>query len=170
MTQAALRSTMARRMRKVCTAVLSAAALLSLTIPASAEPYESKPDAAARDPDYMAGKEAVDRKDWEEATRRFERALVRDPDNADLHNYLGYANRNLKRYDLAFKYYKQAIALEPRRRGAHEYIGETYLITGDLSGAEKHLAALRDICLLPCEELDDLDRAVKAYRAKATVR
>lgn len=133
--------------------------------PSAAEPYESKPDAALRDPDYAAGKQAMEKKEWEEAARRFMRAAVRDPDNPDLQNYLGYAYRNLKRFDLAFKHYRQAIVLDPRHRGAHEYIGETYLITGDLAGAEKHLLALREICLLPCEELDDLERAVKAFRA-----
>jgi tetratricopeptide (TPR) repeat protein len=69
---------------------------------------------------------------------------------------LGYSYRNLKQYDLAFKHYQRAIELDPRHRGAHEYIGETYLLTGDLAGAEKHLAALKDICLLPCDELKDL--------------
>ncbi len=37
---------------------------------------------------------------------------------------------------------------------------------GDLKSAEKHLAALRNICLLPCEELTDLEKAVQAYRKK----
>lgn len=41
--------------------------------------------------------------------------------------------------------------LDPRHRGAHEYIGETYLLAGDVNGAEKHLAALKEICLLPCQ-------------------
>ena len=59
-----------------------------------------------------------------------------------------------------------AIALNPRHRGAHEYIGEAYLMVGDLASAEKHLAALREICLLPCEELGDLEKAVIAYRAR----
>ena len=36
----------------------------------------------------------------------------------------------------------------------------------DLPGAERHLAALREICLLPCEELADLEKAVKEYRGK----
>jgi Flp pilus assembly protein TadD len=79
---------------------------------------------------------------------------------------LGYSYRNLKQYDLAFRHYKRAIELDPRHRGAHEYIGEAYLLTGDLANAEKHVAALRDICLLPCEELTDLERAVAEYRAK----
>ena len=131
-----------------------------------AEPYEVDPDLAARDEDYAAGKRAVDRKDWDEAVRRFKLAERRHPEQADLQNILGYAHRNLKQYDLAFRHYKRAIEIEPRHRGAHEYVGETYLLTGDLAGAEKHLQALRQICLLPCDELRDLEKAVAQYRAK----
>src|SRR3972149_10628655 len=29
--------------------------------------------------------------------------------------------------DLAFKYYERALAINPRHRGAHEYVGEAYL-------------------------------------------
>jgi hypothetical protein len=39
-------------------------------------------------------------------------------------------------------------------------------MTGDLASAQKHLAALKEICLLPCEELKDLERAVAQYRAR----
>lgn len=39
-------------------------------------------------------------------------------------------------------------------------------MTGDLASAEKHLAALRNICLLPSAELGDLEKAVAQYRAK----
>jgi Flp pilus assembly protein TadD len=135
--------------------------------PAShAEPYEDTPDAAARDPDYAAGKAAMDKKNWAEAVKRFHQAALRDPDSADLQNYLGYSYRNLEQMDLAFKHYKRSIELNPRHRGAHEYIGEAYLLMNDLGSAEKHLAALRDICLLPCEELADLEKAVASYRSK----
>ena len=141
-------------------------ALVPFAASAAAEPYESDPDLASRDADYAAAKQAMDQKAWDEAVRLFSRAAVRHPENADLQNYLGFANRNLKRYDAALRYYKRAIALDPRHRGAHEYLGETYLLLGDLAAAQQHLQALRDICLLPCEQLDDLDRAVRAYRAK----
>ena len=140
--------------------------LTVLTPFASAEPYEDNPGAAANDPDYAAGKAAMDKKNWPEAVKRFQRAALRDPDSADLHNYLGFTYRNLKQMDLAFKYYKRSIELNPRHRGAHEYIGEAYLMVNDLANAEKHLAALRTICLLPCEELADLEKAVQAYRAR----
>ena len=144
--------------------IMVACALAAPTV--VAEPYETNPDAAARDPDYAAGKQAMEKKDWPEAARRFAKAAAGDPDNPDLQNYLGYSYRNLKQFDLAFKYYKRAIELDPRHRGAHEYIGETYLMTGDVVNAEKHLAALREICLLSCEELEDLGKAIVAYRAK----
>ena len=147
----------------------SLALLLILLAPGAhlnAEPYEDNPAASASDPDYAAGKVALEKKTWPEAVKRFQQAALRDPDSADLHNYLGFSYRNLKQMDLAFKFYKRSIELNPRHRGAHEYIGEAYLMVDDLSSAETHLAALREICLIPCEELDDLDKAVKAYRAK----
>ena len=39
-------------------------------------------------------------------------------------------------------------------------------MTGDLAGAEKHLAELKKICLLPCDELKDLARAIAEYRSR----
>ena len=152
-------------------AILAIALFLSFAVYvpvplARAEPYETDPDAATRDPDYAAGKAAIEMKNWGEAVTRFQKAVVRDPDSADLHNYLGYSYRNLKQMDLAFKFYKRSIELNPRHRGAHEYIGEAYLMVKDLVNAERHLAALRDICLLPCEELGDLEKAIKEYRTK----
>ena len=147
----------------VCALVVASAVAV---LPVAADPFETNPNAAARDTDYAAGKQAMEKKNWPEAVQRFSQAALRDPENPDLQNYLGYSHRNLKQFDLAFKYYKRALELSPRHRGAHEYIGEAYLMTGDLASAEKHLAALREICLLPCEELGDLEKAVAQYRAK----
>lgn len=146
--------------------VLIALVLLVAATGSFAEAYEENPTAVERDVDYAAGKKAIAAKDWSEAAARFKVAARRDPDNADLQNYLGYSYRNLKQFDLAFAYYKRSIELNPRHRGAHEYIGETYLMVGNLPGAEKHLKALRDICLLPCEELADLEKAIREHRAK----
>ena len=156
---------MIRRLRHTAAAILVAVVVCSVAATVVAEPYEDNPEASERDADYAAGKAALARKDWPEAARRFRQAWLRDPDSADLNNYLGFSYRNLKQMDLAFKYYKRAIELNPRHRGAHEYIGEAYLMVNDVASAEKHLAALRQICLLPCEELDDLEKAVAGYRA-----
>jgi Flp pilus assembly protein TadD len=138
-----------------------------LPTPAAADPYEADPDLSSRDADYAAGKKAADKKEWAEAIRFFLLAERRNPDHADLQNILGYSYRNLKQLDPAFKHYKRALEIDPRHRGAHEYIGETYLLAGDLAGAQKHLAALKEICLLPCDELADLQRAIQEYSKKS---
>ena len=152
---------------RVAAVLLAALALGGFTLPAHADPVETNPDLAATDADYAAGKKAIDAKQWEAAIARLKKAEVRHPDSADLQNYLGYAHRNLKQFDAAFKYYERAIELEPRHRGAHEYIGEAYLMVGDVPNAEKHLATLRGICLLGCEELTDLENAFAKYRASS---
>jgi Flp pilus assembly protein TadD len=154
------------RLARLISAGLLGAAITAFPPIATADAVDADPDLAKQDEDFAAGKRAVEKKDWSRAVRLFQRAEVRNPDNADLQNILGYSYRNLRQYDLAFTHYKRAIELDPRHRGAHEYIGEAYLLTGDLANAEKHLAALRHICLLPCEELKDLERAVGEYRAR----
>lgn len=123
--------------------------------------------AAMRDPDYAAGRKAGAAKDWNAAIKFFSAAALRDPDNADIQNSLGYAHRKAGKLELAFKHYRRALELNPRHRGAHEYIGEAYLIAGDLASAQKHLEALRKICLLPCEELADLEREIAAFNKKS---
>ena len=43
-------------------------------------------------------------------------------------------------------------------RPPHEYIGEAYLMANNLTKAEEYLAALRRICLIACEEYEDLKK------------
>jgi Flp pilus assembly protein TadD len=150
-------------MSRLFTCVL-AVCVLGFAPDAPADPVETDPDLATRDADYAAGRKAVEAKNWSEAVAQLTKAEVRNPDSADLHNFLGYSYRNLKQFEPAFRHYQRAIEIDPRHRGAHEYIGEAYLMTGDLAGAEKHLKALREICLLPCEELTDLEKAVVRFR------
>jgi Flp pilus assembly protein TadD len=120
-------------------------------------------DWAALDPDFAAGKRAIVAGDWNGAIKALMSAGLRDDRNADIQNYLGYAYRRLRQLDLAMRYYQQALALNPRHRSAHEHLGEAYLVRGDLTKAEEHLAALERICLIPCDEYDDLKRAIAEY-------
>jgi Flp pilus assembly protein TadD len=142
------------------------AALAACTVlPCHAVESDTDPQAAA-DPDYAAGRKAIEARSWNIAIESFSSAAMRAPDNADIQNYLGYAYRNAAQLDSAFTHYKRALELNPRHRGAHEYIGEAYLMAGDLASARKHLEELRKICLLPCQELKDLEKAVAEYRGK----
>jgi tetratricopeptide (TPR) repeat protein len=155
-----------RSRRSAAGLALAAVITVGMVFSCFADPAETTLDAATPDPDYAAGKQALERKDWRQAIQRFRQAALHDPDNADLHNYLGFSYRNLGELDSAFKHYRRALELNPRHRGAHEYAGEAYLMQGDLARADEHLAALRSICLLPCEELADLERAITTYRRR----
>ena len=131
-----------------------------------ADPTEENPTEARLDPDYAAGKKALDAKNWRAAIELLGQAALRDSRNADIQNYLGYAYRHAGQLDRAFEHYGKALRLNPRHRGAHEYIGEAYLMVNNPAKAAEHLAALEKICVLPCEEYADLKAKLAAYGAK----
>ncbi len=128
----------------------------------------SDADWAQLDPDFKAGKKALGAEDWNGAIAALELAALRDPLNSDIQNYIGYAYRRLRQLGPAIGHYQQALMLNPRHRSAHEHLGEAYLVLGDLAKAEQLLMALENLCLIPCDEYDDLRRAIAAYRKVAT--
>ena len=147
-------------------ACVAACVLLAIAPGVRADPVETDPDLAQRDADYAAARKAIEARNWNEAVAKLKLAERRNPDSADLHNALGYSYRHLKQFPLAFTHYKRALAIDPRHRGALEYIGEAYLMTGDLASARKHRDLLQQVCLLGCEELADLDKAIAEYGKK----
>jgi len=121
-------------------------------------------DLAKLDPEFAAGKKALFAEDWDGAIAVLKSAALRDPRNADIQNYIGYAYRRLRQMGPAIGHYQQALMLNPRHRSAHEHLGEAYLVLGDPATAEQHLADLEDICPIGCEEYDDLKRAIAGYK------
>ena len=65
----------------------------------------------------------------------------------------------------AMGHYQTALTLNPRHRSAHSHLGELYLALREPEQAEVQLAALERICLMPCAEVGDLERAISAYKA-----
>ncbi|MGZ6176514.1 MAG: hypothetical protein ACXWNB_11820 [Candidatus Binataceae bacterium] len=128
----------------------------------------SDADWAQLDPDFAAGKKALAAEDWTAAVTALKLAALRDPRNADIQNYIGYAYRRLRQLGPAIGHYQQALMLNPRHRSAHEHLGEAYLVLGEPAKTEQHLSALENICLIPCEEYDDLKRAIAAYKKLVT--
>ena len=128
------------------------------------------PDAdwARLDPEFAAGKKALVAEDWDGAITVLKSAALRDPRNADIQNYIGYAYRRLRQMGPAIGHYQQALMLNPRHRSAHEHLGEASLVLGDPATAEQHLAHLEDICLIGCDEHDDLKRAIAAFKKLAS--
>jgi tetratricopeptide (TPR) repeat protein len=128
------------------------------------------PDAdwAQLDPDFKAGKRALAAEDWNGAVAALERAALRDPENADIQNYIGYAYRRQRQLGPAISHYQQALVLNPRHRSAHEHLGEANLVLGEPAKAEQLLGALEGLCLIPCDEYADLKRAIDIYKKSAT--
>ena len=116
-----------------------------------------------------AARQAIASGDWSKAMRDLQAAQRDEPRNADVHNLLGYTYRKRASPDLpkAFEHYKTALNLNPKHKGAHEYIGEAYLMDKKPQEAEKHLVELEKICgNKTCEEYADLAKALADYKAK----
>jgi len=137
------------------------------TTMASVASVTSDADWAQLEPDFKAGKKALGAQDWNGAIAAFELAALRDPLNADIQNYIGYAYRRLRQLEPAMGHYQQALTLNPRHRGAREHLGEAYLVLGEPAKAEQLLTELENLCLIPCEEYEDLKQAIAVYKRLA---
>jgi tetratricopeptide (TPR) repeat protein len=119
-------------------------------------------------PEYLQAVVAIKAMNWSEAIALLEPYVRRTRNDADGHNWLAYAYRKSGQLDLAFTHYKRALAIDPMHRGAHEYIGEAYLMVGDRQRAEFHLGELARLCASNCEEYSDLKQAIAAYQQPGT--
>jgi Tfp pilus assembly protein PilF len=122
----------------------------------------------AEDPAVKTAKGSIAAGDFASAQTALKVALAGDPGNADLHNLYAFSLRKGPSPDmqLVFKHYEEALRIDPKHRGAHEYIGEAYLMTGNLPKAREHLAALDKLCFFGCAELDQLKKAIAAYEGR----
>lgn len=111
---------------------------------------------------YDTAVERVEQKNYAAAVDLLEKVVADQPDNADAWNYLGFSLRKLNRVDEAFAAYDQALRIDPTHAGANEYLGELYLMTGDMEQAEAQLAALEQSCGLSCAEYQQLKSAIEA--------
>lgn len=115
--------------------------------------------------EYSLAKQALEDGDYQAAIDKLTRLHEADSNDADVLNLLGYGYRKIGNFDQARGYYLQALAIEPRHRGANEYIGELYLETGELEKAEERLAVLDKDCWLGCSEYTELKEAIAKYKS-----
>ena len=156
---------------KLATLALGVLIALGLLLPVSLlhaddDDSTSGTSEAAKDPDLERARMLIRDYNYEKALTYLKRALRRDPDNADVHNLLGYSYRKLDRVDEAFTHYHEALRIKPGHLGANEYIGELYLKLGQPEKAEEHLKVLDDECFFGCDEYDDLKQAIEDYRRR----
>ena len=111
---------------------------------------------------------AAQQNDWKGAAAAMQAALTSNPNNADYHSLYAYSLRKggTSDMDQVFKHYNEALRLDPKHRGAHEYLGEAYLQVGNVAKAKEHLAQLDKLCFFGCSEFNELKRAISEHEAK----
>jgi tetratricopeptide (TPR) repeat protein len=156
-----------RRMRLIA---LMGVVMLLVPLSASGVFSESDTGAPVADADYDAAVRLVKDRSWVSAIEKLERAAGRHPRSADVHNLMGYAYRNAGDLDRAFTSYGRALDLDNNHRGVHEYIGEAWLMRGDVARARTHLRELDRLCRRECEEYRDLEKAIADYESESGMR
>jgi Flp pilus assembly protein TadD len=113
---------------------------------------------------YNQALDLIKDKNYDQALLKLKEVEAVAKKDADVQNLLGFVHRKSGKLDEAAEYYKSALALDPKHKGALEYQGELFLLLGDKAGAEKNLQKLDKICWLGCSELDDLRTAIRNYK------
>lgn len=110
-------------------------------------------------PELASARALVKEKRWHAAIGVLARLAVLEP-SADVFNLLAFSQRNAGDFASALENYMRALALDPDHLGAHEYLGELYVKTGEMEKARALLARLVVLCPAGCEEREDLKKAI----------
>lgn len=143
--------------------------ILALVVAASASAMDT-PKPEPKDPDKKdaqleQARAAIGRQDWTGAQAILRQAVAREPGNADLHNLYAYSMRKGPQpaLDLVFRHYNEALRLNPQHLAAREYLGEAYLMTGNVAKAKDLLAELDRLCKAGCVEQAELKRSISTF-------
>src|SRR5258706_5396035 len=120
--------------------------------------------AAPVDSTVQAAQTRFAAKDWSGAEELLAKAIARSPQNADYHNLYAYSLRKgpNPNMDLVFRHYNEALRINPKHVGAHEYLGEAYLMQNNLAKAKDHLSQLSQLCGR-CDEFFMLRKAITDF-------
>lgn len=131
-------------------------------------PSPASPKDQARESAFDQAVYFIKAEKYDEAIPLLKQVVADNPKDADAWNYLGFASRKLGRKEEALGYYQKALAIDPKHKGAHEYLGELYLQMDDLPKAEAELATLKTLCPAGCEEVEELEANIAEYKATKT--
>ena len=157
--------------RFACAAAMTAALTLP-TLPVGAagtsEPAaprsSSAPAARPANPDFANAKAAIERKDYAGAIAALNRVTQAEPRNPEAWNLLGFATRKSGNPRGSLAHYQKAMEIDPKHLGAHEYMGEAYLMLDELANAEILLKRLDSFCTFGCQEHKMLKSAIENYK------
>ena len=127
-------------------------------------PTPTSPGQSATEDDFGKAEYLIKAGRYDEAIPLLKNVVAKNARDADAWNYLGFASRKLGKTQDALDYYAKALAIDPKHKGAHEYLGEAYLMMKDPVKAQEQLVILQGLCTGGCEEVEDLQQAIADYK------
>ncbi|HYQ89428.1 MAG TPA: tetratricopeptide repeat protein [Candidatus Binatia bacterium] len=89
--------------------------------------------------DLAAGKADSAKKKFGKALKKFKSAVDTDPTYFEAWNMVGFCSRKSGDLKRSFEAYEKCLLIQPEYAQAHEYLGEAYLMKGDLAKAKEQL-------------------------------
>ena len=110
---------------------------------------------------YYKAVKLINKKSYKAAIDNLLKAEKTNKKDADIYNYLGFSYRKINQLDKASTYYKKALEINPKHKGALEYQGEMFITLNQIKDAENNLKILDKICFLGCAEFDKLKKSIE---------
>jgi Flp pilus assembly protein TadD len=137
---------------------------------ASAAAYAVDTETTTTAPDLAHVRASIKAKDFKTAIDELNGMIDRGVQHADVYNLLGFSLRKTGDHAKALAFYKKALDFDANHKGAHEYLGELYVETGQLAKAQDQLAVLVRLCPQSCEEREDLEKAIASVQPQGQPR
>ena len=119
---------------------------------------------------YELAEKHIDNQSYNKSLKLLKKLTKREDlgtKRADIYNLLGFSYRKLENPDLdkSFAAYMMAIELDPSHLGAHEYLGELYLMRDQKDKALIILEKLDQLAGSNSEEYKELKIAIDEYQS-----
>ena len=117
---------------------------------------------ATHSKEYYKAIKLIKANNFKDAIILLETLVTENPEDADIHNYLGFSFRKTGILNKSSHHYERALNINPKHLGALEYQGELFIALGQIDEAKANLARIDDICVTDCKELRELEKAISA--------
>ena len=107
--------------------------------PEMPRPTPTSPAQSAAEDNFSKAEYLIKAERYAEAIPLLQDVVAKNARDADAWNYLGFASRKLGKNAEALDYYNKALGIDPKHKGAHEYLGELYLLMKDPAKAQEQL-------------------------------
>ena len=133
---------------------------ISITYAAGSSSKDDSPKQNQHSTGYYKAVKLIKAENFDDALILLQTLIEDNPNDADIHNYLGFSFRKIGEFDKSSYHYEKALNINPKHLGALEYQGELYIALGNIEKAKENLVKIDDICFTQCSELRELRKSI----------